>query len=166
MTTKRTFVAALAAVLLSLGGPALAQYNSVAGQNAAPPVTVDREVRAPDGSVRHEKVAQPAPTDRYGNAIKGIVVAWASTSGALSAASDTTDSTGIASSTLTVGSATGQYTATATAPGLSPTPFTITVVNALFSLGDWTTGLPQVLQLAPLQLSPRSSGVEGTGPRR
>jgi Bacterial Ig-like domain (group 1) len=65
--------------------------------------------------------------DRYGNAVAGAAVAWAVTGGgALSAASTTTDVTGRAQVTLTLGTTPGPYTITATALTLTAVTFFLT----------------------------------------
>ncbi|HEY7234795.1 MAG TPA: Ig-like domain-containing protein [Gemmatimonadaceae bacterium] len=53
-------------------------------------------------------------TDRFGNAMKGIDVTWAASSGSLQVATGTTDSTGRASNVITVGPDTGKVAITAT----------------------------------------------------
>ena len=65
--------------------------------------------------------------DQNGDALSGITVAFAVTAGGgtLSASSVTTDSSGQAESTLTLGSSTGTNTVTATATGIT-TPVTFT----------------------------------------
>jgi hypothetical protein len=68
-----------------------------------------------------------AVTDRFGNAVQGVVVGWAQTGGGtLSAASTTTDANGMAQVTMTLGTTPGPYTITATAGALTPITFTLT----------------------------------------
>ena len=81
-------------------------------------------------SVAHGSVSAPMivkVTDRYGNGIAGVAVAWVATGGGtLSAASTMTDATGKAQVTLTLGSATGAYTVTATPAALAAVTFHLT----------------------------------------
>jgi adhesin/invasin len=66
-------------------------------------------------------------TDKYGNAVSGVVVAWVVTGGGtLSAASTTTDVTGMTSTTLVLGSVPGPYVITATAGILAAVTFNLT----------------------------------------
>jgi protocatechuate 3,4-dioxygenase beta subunit len=66
-------------------------------------------------------------TDRYGNAVSGAAVAWAVTGGGtLSAASTTTDVTGMTQTTLVLGSVPGPYVITATAGLLAAVTFNLT----------------------------------------
>jgi plastocyanin len=69
--------------------------------------------------------------DAFGNNVPNVVVTWAITSGdaLLSAAADTTGSTGRASVTLQAGDSAGPVTVSATAPALagSPLQFSLTV---------------------------------------
>lgn len=65
--------------------------------------------------------------DRYGNPVAGVPVAWVVTGGgALSAASTTTDATGMAKVTLTLGATPGPYTIVATAGLLTAITFNLT----------------------------------------
>jgi len=66
--------------------------------------------------------------DQFGNAIAGSVVNWAAASGALSAATSTSDAGGVASVQYTLGAAKGTYTMTATVAGLAPVTFTVTAI--------------------------------------
>jgi hypothetical protein len=65
MRIKLAFVVALFALLFS--GPAFAQYNDSAGENA-PKMKMERTVRAKDGTERKEVYYEPARPDRWGNA--------------------------------------------------------------------------------------------------
>ncbi|MGH7654686.1 MAG: Ig-like domain-containing protein [Gemmatimonadaceae bacterium] len=66
-------------------------------------------------------------TDVYGNAVAGINVAWIVTGGGtLSAGSTTTDATGEAQVTLTLGNTPGSYTIQATAAALTAVSFHLT----------------------------------------
>lgn len=65
MRTKLAFLAAL--LLLLFSGSAFAQYNPAAAQNK-PKVSVEKRVRAQDGTLRNEIVLEDAPADRWGNA--------------------------------------------------------------------------------------------------
>jgi protocatechuate 3,4-dioxygenase beta subunit len=66
-------------------------------------------------------------TDRYGNAVQGIAVAWIVTGGGtLSSNSTTTDATGEAQVTLTLGTTPGAYTIQATAAALAAVSFHLT----------------------------------------
>jgi hypothetical protein len=65
--------------------------------------------------------------DKYGNPIAGVTVTWAVSGGAtLSAPTSTTDATGVAQEALTMGTAPGAYTITASALNLTPVSFTLT----------------------------------------
>jgi hypothetical protein len=66
--------------------------------------------------------------DRYGNAVAGVVIDWVAHGGSVSDATSTTDATGLARTTLTLGGTAGAYTVTADAPGLPPITFTVTGV--------------------------------------
>ena len=73
-------------------------------------------------------------TDNFGNAVSGATVNWAGTGGAtVSPASSITNAAGIATDTLTLGSATGAQGATATSGGLtgSPVSFTATATHGI-----------------------------------
>lgn len=66
-------------------------------------------------------------TDRYGNAVANVHVAWVVTGGGtLSALSTTTDASGHAQVTLTLGSTPGSYTIQATAATLTAVMFHLT----------------------------------------
>jgi protocatechuate 3,4-dioxygenase beta subunit len=66
-------------------------------------------------------------TDRYGNAVQGVAVAWVSTGGgALSASATTTDANGMSQVTLTLGATPGPYTVTATAGLTAAATFNLT----------------------------------------
>jgi adhesin/invasin len=66
-------------------------------------------------------------TDRYGNAVSGVIVTWAATGGgALSSSTSTTDASGKTSVTLTLGSTPGPYVITATAGLLAVVTFNLT----------------------------------------
>ena len=66
-------------------------------------------------------------TDRYGNGVAGIHVAWVVTGGGtLSAASTTTDASGLSQVTLTLGTTPGPYTIQATAAALTAVSFHLT----------------------------------------
>lgn len=66
-------------------------------------------------------------TDRYGNAVSGVAVAWIATGGGtLNASSTTTDATGKTQTTLILGSTPGPYTITATAGLLAAVTFNLT----------------------------------------
>lgn len=56
----------LLACLVAL--PAFAQYNPSAGHSAPPPVSVEREVKQKDGTVRVERVVEAVQKDQFGNA--------------------------------------------------------------------------------------------------
>jgi hypothetical protein len=81
-------------------------------------------------SVTHGSVSAPMivkVTDRYGNGIAGIAVAWVvAGGGTLSAASTMTDATGRAQVTLTLGGTPGAYTVTATPAALAAVTFHLT----------------------------------------
>ena len=65
--------------------------------------------------------------DRYGNAVSGVAVTWVVTGGgALSAASTTTDATGMTNVTLTLGATPGPYTMSGDAGLLTAITFTLT----------------------------------------
>ncbi len=65
--------------------------------------------------------------DKYGNPCSGVVVAWLVTGGGtLSAASTTTDVTGMTQTTLVLGSVPGPYVITATAGLLAAVTFNLT----------------------------------------
>jgi adhesin/invasin len=68
-------------------------------------------------------------SDRFGNGYSGFTVNWTANGNAtVSAPTSTTDSTGLASVTLTPGAAPGTYTAQATVPGIGSVTFTVTVI--------------------------------------
>ncbi len=81
-------------------------------------------------SVAHGSVSAPMimkVTDRYGNGVAGIAVAWVATGGGtLSAASTQTDATGKAQVTLTLGGTAGANTVTATPAALTAVTFHLT----------------------------------------
>jgi hypothetical protein len=66
-------------------------------------------------------------TDRFGNAIKDVVVDWSASGGALKTATATTDSTGQAANQITVGPDPGDYTVTA-ASRFNTVTFTVTAI--------------------------------------
>jgi hypothetical protein len=65
MRTKLAFLAAL--LLLCFSGSAFAQYNPAAAQNK-PKVSVEKRVRASNGTIEVQTVLEDAPADRWGNA--------------------------------------------------------------------------------------------------
>jgi len=65
-------------------------------------------------------------TDRYGNPVSGVVVAWVQSGGTLSAASTTTGADGTSQTTLTLNAGAGPYTVTATAGVLVAATFNLT----------------------------------------
>jgi hypothetical protein len=68
--------------------------------------------------------------DRNGNGISGVRVTWASgPGGTIAASSDTTDASGLARATFTVGTAPGKYSATATATSLGTATFTVDAIT-------------------------------------
>jgi protocatechuate 3,4-dioxygenase beta subunit len=81
-------------------------------------------------TVTSDSTSQPfviKVADRYGNPVQGVVVAWTVTGGgALSAASTTTNASGTAQVTLTLGATPGSYSIIATAGLLATVTFTLT----------------------------------------
>lgn len=69
-------------------------------------------------------------TDSYGNAVAGVAVNWAvgSTGGTLSETSSTSDASGLARVTLTLGATPGVYTVTATSGSFAPVTFSVTAI--------------------------------------
>ncbi len=82
--------------------------------------------------------------DQNGEALPGVAVTFAVTAagdGTLSAAADTTDAEGLASTTLTLGEELGPITVEAAVEGLEPVAFTATRVPAPDFDGDGEVGL-------------------------
>jgi adhesin/invasin len=96
----------------------------------AGPAASESKVSGDSQTVASDSTSQPfviKVTDRYGNAVQGAAVAWVVTGGgALSAASTTTDATGSAQVTLTLGATPGSYMITATAGVLTSVVFNLT----------------------------------------
>lgn len=63
--------------------------------------------------------------DRFGNAVPGVTITWATTGGALSATSSTSNESGMAQTTLTAPASAGTYSVTATLPGLATLTFDV-----------------------------------------
>jgi hypothetical protein len=77
------------------------------------------------------KLGQPLSvrvTDSQGQRLSGVVVAWTTTSGALSASTSNTGADGLATVDWTVGTLVGTQTATATVTGLKPITFTAVTI--------------------------------------
>jgi hypothetical protein len=69
--------------------------------------------------------------DRNGNGVPGIRVTWSTgPGGQISAMGDTTDASGLARATFTVGAAPGRYTATATSASLGAATFAVDAISA------------------------------------
>jgi hypothetical protein len=94
------------------------------------PTALELKVSGDTQTVASTTTSQPfvvKVADRYGNAVQGATVAWASTGGGtLSASSVMTDVNGMAQVTLTLGATPGPYTITATVGALTPVTFTLT----------------------------------------
>ena len=88
--------------------------------------------------------------DQNGEALPGAAMAFAVTAGdgTLSAATDTTDAEGLASTTLTLGEALGPVTVEAAVEGLEPVAFTATLVPTPDFDGDGVTGFPDFFLFA------------------
>ena len=102
--------------------------------------------------------------DQDGDALSGVTVAFAVTAGGgtLSASSVTTDSSGQAESTLTLGSTVGTNTVTATVSGITAITFTATVAASLsFGTGTISNQAWEVGTAVSLTL-PGAAGVTGT----
>lgn len=67
-------------------------------------------------------------TDRFGNAMSGVAVSWSTSGGSLQTASNATDSTGVATNVVTVGSSPGPVTITATSR-FNAVTFTVTALQ-------------------------------------
>ncbi|MEP7383747.1 MAG: Ig-like domain-containing protein [Gemmatimonadota bacterium] len=69
-------------------------------------------------------------TDSFNNAVSGVIVNWAvgASGGTLSAASGTSDATGLARVTLTLGSTPGTYTVSASSGSFTPVTFSVTAI--------------------------------------
>ncbi len=69
-------------------------------------------------------------TDSYGNGVAGITVNWAvgTSGGTLSDVSSTSDASGLARVTLTLGATPGVYTVTATSGSFAPVTFSVTAI--------------------------------------
>jgi IPT/TIG domain len=74
--------------------------------------------------------------DAFGNHVAGVSVDWAVTSGggSVSPAQSTTDTSGVASTTRTLGPGAGTQTATATAAGLTGSPVTFTATATALTI--------------------------------
>jgi adhesin/invasin len=75
--------------------------------------------------------ALPSPVqakvaDEFGNGVAGVDVGWTATGGTVSAATVTSDASGISAVNVTAGAAPGPITIVATAEGLSGSPLTFT----------------------------------------
>jgi adhesin/invasin len=103
---------------------------TITATSTAGPATKSAVVSGDAQSVAHGSASAPMimkVTDRYGNGVAGIAVAWVATGGGtLSAASTMTDATGKAQVTLTLGGAAGANTITATPAALTAVTFHIT----------------------------------------
>lgn len=66
--------------------------------------------------------------DQFGNGIANATIDWSADGGSVAAATSTTDSTGVANVTYTVGATAGTYSLTATFGDLAPLTFSITGV--------------------------------------
>ena len=64
--------------------------------------------------------------DQFGNGIANATINWSADGGSIAAATSTTDSTGVANVTYTVGETAGTYSLTATFGELAPLTFSIT----------------------------------------
>ncbi len=103
---------------------------TITATSTAGAATKDSTISGDAQSVAHGSVSAPMivkVTDRYGNGIAGVAVAWVVTGGGtLSAGSTMTDATGKAQVTLTLGSTPGAYTITATPSALAAVTFHLT----------------------------------------
>jgi hypothetical protein len=88
--------------------PAYIQLSSGSGQNAATGATLPQPIKV-------------LVSDSSGNPISGATVTWSITGSGGSFSPSVTDSSGLASSTLTMGSTPGTYSVTATAGAVSTT---------------------------------------------
>lgn len=99
-------------------------------------------------------------TDQYGNAVSGTDVVWSVTSGGGSVAptNTTTDATGQAKTSWTLGSASGQQTAQAAATGLGGSPVQFTATGT--SLQVSSVSPDTIVEAAPATIS--GSGFDAT----
>lgn len=96
-------------------------------------------------------------TDAFGNPVAAVVVQWSASAGSVSPTEAVTRSNGLAAARRILGSAAGEQTATAAAPGLdgSPVTFTHTAVpgtaaTLVLVSGDGQTGVPGAELADPL----------------
>jgi len=122
----------------SCSAPTDATNSNTNGNGPPPPDVTPASVRAADTTTLagHVGVALPAPlgvvvTNASGAALTGISVAWAVTAGGgtLSAASSSTDASGVARINWTLGAHAGINTVTATVGTLTPVTFSATAID-------------------------------------
>jgi adhesin/invasin len=85
------------------------------------PVSDERTTVALGGTA----TIQVKVVDRFGNGVPSATVTWATTGGALSSASTTTNASGVAQTTVTAPASAGTFSVTATLPGLATQTFDV-----------------------------------------
>jgi plastocyanin len=110
-------------------------FSAVANAGAATQLAVaagDGQTGSPNSALTAQLAAKAS--DQFGNGVAGVPVAWQVTAGTggVSPTSGSTDGTGLAKTTLTLGATPGSVTITATSVGLagSPATFHATIATA------------------------------------
>jgi hypothetical protein len=154
-------------VSASLGGVAgaLVTFNFTTGAGAAANIAVI----SGSGQTGRVSVALANPfvvrvTDVAGNAVSGVNVSWSSINGTI-AASSSTDASGQASATMTLGVALGTASATARIANGQTATFSANVqagvVSQVIILSQPTNGTPNVV-LSPIAVALRDAGGNAT----
>jgi hypothetical protein len=114
----------LTASIASGGSVTITAIGNAGAPTTASKVSGDAQT---DSSTKTSAPFVVKVVDKYGNACSGVVVTWVVTGGGtLSAASTTTDITGMTQTTLVLGSVPGPYVITATAGLLAAVTFNLT----------------------------------------
>lgn len=95
--------------------------------------------------------------DQYGNAVPNVAVTWASLAGTVVPGGNTTDASGHAAATWTLGQSSGTHTSSATVSGITPAEFTavaragpVTSISVVAGGGQSATagsGLPSLVEV-------------------
>lgn len=134
------FVRATAAIGLIVG--LACSSDSGGGPNTPTPSSVSVNAGNTQVGVAGQTLATPLAVivrDAASNPVAGVSVTWAAASGggSVTPTSSTTDASGVASTTRTLGPAAGNHTTTATVSGLAPATFTaVSQIQGAFQMGS------------------------------
>ncbi|MDH5590288.1 MAG: Ig-like domain-containing protein, partial [Gemmatimonadota bacterium] len=143
-------------------GAMSADFNAT----ALPGPPVEFRVAGGDGQEGGLFTTLPDPlavalVDQYQNGIAGGPVTFTTTAGSLSAAADTTDAAGLATTALTLPLVEGPVTVSATTPGFATVDFSVTAIRLPLSVA--TDTLARARSTVPYSGQLQARGGSGTG---